>query len=348
MKRPNYYLGLLLFLMWPSIHVPAQTARGEAENNESWRVVFYNLENYFDTRPDSLLNYNDFTPEGKMHWTEKRYAQKQARIFQVLTAIAEWRTIALMGFAEIENEFVLEDLVRNTPLGRDDYRIVHFDSDDPRGIDVGLIYDATHFTLISARKLKVADADDSTFSTRDILYVKGLLGGDTLHVFVNHWVSRWRGLLASAYLRMLCAETLRQVTDSICALNPDAAVLVMGDFNDGPEDESILKLTSDGNTCHLWNLALKPLNDVVGGSLKHGSIWYGFDRFLLSRKMLTGKDGLALKGREGFVFDAAFLLEKDEKYLGFKPKRTYQGFKYNGGVSDHLPVFIDIFVAGSK
>jgi len=196
---------------------------------------------------------------------------------------------------------------------------------------------------LSSKKIAVRNLADTDFTTRDILYVKGLLASDTLHVFVNHWVSRWRGVMESQYLRILCAEILKTAIDSVCAENPDANILVMGDFNDGPEDESILKLTEHDGNCQLFNVALKATNKDVKGTLKYGTEWNNFDQFLVSSALLSNTQDLRVADGGGFVFDAPFLLEKDEKYLGLKPKRTFIGYKYNDGISDHLPVFIDIF-----
>jgi len=337
------YFGLLLIAMLSAYSAKAQVAEKSIIGNTSHRIVFYNLENYFDAKVDSTRSYNEFTPDGQLHWTERKYQEKRARIFQVLTAIAEWKPITLMGFVEIENAFVLQDLINSTPLSRENYQLVHYESDDFRGIDVGLIYHADRFKLLSSQKITIKDPGDPTFNTRDILYVKGLLANDTLHVFINHWVSRWRGVMESQYLRILCAETLKVVVDSVCSLNPNANILLMGDFNDNPQDESILRLTSKSEKCQLFNVELMPTNKDVRGTLKYGSEWSYFDQFLVSTSLLSNQTNLMLKSESGRVFDASFLLEEDKKHLGVKPKRTHIGFKYNGGFSDHLPIIIDIF-----
>ena len=339
----NKYFGLFLIGMLTAFSVKSQDPEKQNSGNGNHRIVFYNLENYFDTKNDSTRSYNEFTPDGQLHWTERKYQDKRSRIFQVLTAIAEWEPITLMGFVEIENAFVLQDLINSTPLSRENYQLVHYESDDFRGIDVGLIYHADRFKFLSSQKIRIKNPGDPAFTTRDILYVKGLLANDTLHVFVNHWVSRWRGVMESQYLRILCAETLTVVVDSVCSLNPNANILLMGDFNDNPDDESILRLTSESEKCQLFNVALKPTNKDVRGTLKYGSEWSYFDQFLVSAALLSDKTKLMLKSESGLVFDASFLLEEDKKHLGVKPKRTHIGFKYNGGFSDHLPIIIDIF-----
>jgi len=344
-KHLNKYLVLLFTSLGFYSFSHAQVSGKPLFNTISHRIVFYNLENFFDARVDSTRDYNEFTPNGDLHWTNKKYQEKRSHIFQVLTAISEWKPITLMGFVEIENAFVLHDLIENTPLGSNSYKVVHFESDDHRGIDVGIIYLSDQFKLLSSQKIKIKLEDDPDFRTRDILYVKGLLSGDTLHVFVNHWVSRWRGIMESQYLRIMCAKTLKTVIDSVCTRNPKANILVMGDFNDNPEDQSILELTSASAKHPLINIPLKSSNKEVKGTLKYGSEWSFFDQFIVSETLLSNKTGLYLKNKSGHIFDAPFILEKDEKNLGVKPKRTHIGFKYNGGFSDHLPIFIDIFAA---
>lgn len=337
-----------MICIFSSLFSAAQVIDKPPLTNGNYRFVFYNLENYFDTEIDTSRTYNEYTPQGELHWTENKYTEKRSKIFQVLTAIAEWEPITLIGFVEIENAFVLQDLINSTPLSRENYQFVHFESSDFRGIDVGLIYHADRFSLLTSKKITVKDPNDPDFTTRDILYVKGLIAGDTLHVFVNHWVSRWRGVMESQYLRVLCAEVLRKELDSICLKRPDANILLMGDFNDNPTNKSILILSENSESCPMFSVATNTTNKDVRGTLKYGSEWSYFDQFLVSGALFSEKTNLMLKRESGRVFDASFLLEKDEKHMGLKPKRTHIGYKYNGGFSDHLPIFIDIFVIQSK
>lgn len=342
------YFGFCLLASLSTVCLNAQTNEKITIEDDYHRIVFYNVENFFDAETDTTIAYNEFTPDGEIHWTVKKYKEKQKRVFQALTALAEWKPLALMGFVEIENRLVLQELLNNTPLGRENYQIVHFDSDDYRGIDVGLLYHPDKFELLHAHKIAVIDPKDADFKTRDILYVKGILLVDTLHVFVNHWVSRWRGMMESQYLRVLCSETLKKVSDSICQQNPNANVLLMGDFNDNPEDRSILNLKKGSEKCKFKSVDLKHVNKEVKGTLKYRSEWSYFDQFLASTALFYGHSKLKLKPNSGLVFDAPFLLEKDEKHLGVKPKRTNIGYKYNGGFSDHLPIIVDIIVSSSE
>jgi endonuclease/exonuclease/phosphatase family metal-dependent hydrolase len=312
----------------------------------SYRIVFYNVENFFDPYVDSTKSYNEFTPEGNLHWTYNKYVKKRNDVYKTLTAIGEWKPLTIVGFAEVENFLVLYELIKKTPLKYEHYKIVHYESEDFRGIDVGVIYNADLFHLLSSSKIKIRSEQDTAFKTRDIIYLKGLLGTDTLHVFFNHWTSRYRGMLESEAYRMLAAETLMKVTDSVCRVDPGANILIMGDFNDNPENESLQHLVHD-TVCHLSHLTFTNTNKDVNGTLKHHASWSYFDQAIVSESLISAKNGLRVADGLVHVFDTDFLLTKDEKYLGLKTYRTNIGFKYNGGISDHLPVYVDILSRSS-
>lgn len=312
------------------------------ENTGKFRLAFYNVENFFDIHVDSTLAYNDFTPEGNRRWTARRYNRKRDKLYKVITAMGEWDGLTLIGLAEIENAQILDDLVSNTPLAKDHYEFIHFDSHDSRRTDVALLYRPDRFKVVYASPVSLYDSCRSPINTRDILYVKGLLEKDTLHLFVNHWTSRYRGLLRSASLRMQAARHLSYLADSLCQLNPGALIVIMGDFNDNPEDESMQWISGQVGSCNLLNLPLLAAHKEVNGTVKYNGKWYFFDQILISKGLIEHDN---LKARStGEVFTAPFLLIKDEKYMGVKPKRNYLGFKYQDGFSDHLPVFIDIHV----
>jgi len=321
----------------------------QTNNNASasYRCVFYNIENYFDTAEDTISGYNEFTPDGNRRWTYSRYKQKRNQLYKVIIAIGEWNQIALLGLAEIENRSVLEDLIEYTPLNNKGFDIVHFESDDRRGIDVGLIYDTSQFAVLESKPYKVKLQGDFDFITRDILYVKGLFSEDTLHVLINHWPSRYGGYLQTKPLRLRAAQVCRQIIDSICHTSNDSNILVMGDMNDDPDDESIKYLTG-AEKCLLSGISLMASNKLVKGTMKYQGKWENFDQIISSENLLDGESGLAIKNGNGTIYDAAFLLEADQKYLGLKPKRTYSGFKYNAGISDHLPIFVDIYSVKPK
>ena len=181
-----------------------------------FRVVSYNVENYFDPFNDSLKNDEDFTPEGNHFWTWNKYKDKQNKIYKVLSAVGGWELPEIIGLYEVENEFVLRDLLKSTPLKWRNYEIVHKESPDARGIDVALLYRSDKFKLINSQFLKVVFSFDTTKKTRDILYAKGYTKDfDTLNIFVNHWPSRLGGQTESDMNRQAVAKILRNKIDSI-------------------------------------------------------------------------------------------------------------------------------------
>ncbi len=304
---------------------------------DKFRFVFYNVENYFDALVDSTLSYNDFSPNGEMHWTSKKFYEKGRKLYQVFQALSGWEGFTVAGVCEIENEAVLNNLLYNTPLKKMNYKYVHYNSNDKRGIDVALIY-GEQFTPIYSEAFSIFNEQEEQIETRDILYVKGLLENDTVHVFVNHWTSRYRGLMESNALRMQFSEILKSKTDSILGMFPKAHIIAMGDFNDQQEDASIQNLIKDGS---LIGLSASPFQNNVSGTLKYKEEWYIFDQIFVSRSLFDG-NSLRVSSEGLIIFDMPFVLEEDNKYLGYKPFRTNIGYKYNGGYSDHLPVFFDL------
>lgn len=328
-------LFLFLFIETPSLQT-------DHKPKKKYRIVFYNAENYFDPLKDTAREYNEFVAEGVRHWTWNRYEEKRNKIYKVITAVGEGDPASIVAFAEIENRMVLEDLLEKTPLKSQNYQIIHFESEDKRGIDVGLIFLEDRFHPVYAASIPVLYARDADFRTRDILYVKGLLGPDSLHIFINHWPSRYGGLLETKDLRFAAAKTLKSVTDSICRVQPLSAILVMGDFNDNPSDESINLLT-DHDPCPLLNLSAVAANRQVNGTMKYRGNWESFDQVLISEGIRNGLSGIEIDGGGAHIFSPDFLLKTDDKYLGVKPMRTYEGYKYMDGFSDHLPIFIDLY-----
>lgn len=294
-----------------------------AQNNgTSLSFVSYNVENFFDTEDDPHTLDNEFLPNGIRKWNNYRFYKKRNLIFKTLLAIGKGKSPNIIALCEIENRYCLEQLTQFTPLRQFDYRIIHKESPDKRGIDVALIYQKKHFTPIDYWHYPVITKKKPKTFSRDILHVKGVIfEEDTIHIFVNHWPSRYRGLMESQPLRINTALQLKQVTDSILSRNEN--IILMGDFNDSPTDESMTILRESGfcNLSKNWK-----------GTLKHQAYWNTFDQFLVSHKL---KDKFRIKAK---VIRLPFLLTKDLKHLGQKPFRTYVGFKYQGGISDHLPI----------
>jgi endonuclease/exonuclease/phosphatase family metal-dependent hydrolase len=310
-----------------------------------FRVVFYNVENLFDPENDPVTSDEEFTPTGTRGWSYYRYHQKIYRIRKILSALGEWSWPDVIGLAEIENRKALEDLfINNAVLREEGYRIIHQDSHDRRGIDVALVYREKRFEPISTSFLEVIDHQDTTFKTRQILHVQGIISGkDTIHFFVNHWPSRYGGLLETRHKRKLAALTLRKKVDEIQKNEPGATILIMGDLNDEPNDESILlhlgagKPDDNGDLINLMNSTT--LN--AAGTIVHdeGMLqWNIFDHLIVSKSLMISKRALNVVGNQAYIFNPDWLYDPELK----KPFRTYTGFKYSGGFSDHFPVYLDL------
>jgi hypothetical protein len=311
----------------------------------SVRIMFYNVENLFDTKNDSLINDDEFTPDGDRNWNNHRLYQKLNNIYKVIIGVGEWEPPAIVGLCEIENRFVLNKLVFETPLKNFDYKIVHYNSPDERGIDVALLYRKDLFEMDTSYPIPIYFPFDTTSKSRDILYVKGSFDKkDTFHVFINHWPSRYGGYLETKHKRNHLATVLKSFTDSLFRFNPQAKIVAMGDFNDGPYEDSFIQFlqskndTIDYNDSDLINLSA--INNK--GTLKYQESWDIFDQVIVSGALLKKYNGYSIEGNKSHVYKPDYLIIEDEKYLGEKPFRTYHGFKYQGGFSDHLPVYVDI------
>lgn len=315
--------------------------------NEVYRIMFYNVENLFDPYDDPEKNDNDFTPEGNYRWTEFRWREKTAKIAKVIRAVGEGQLPAIIGFCEIENRLVLNELARHPIIRDGKYQVVHYESPDRRGIDVGLFYRDGVFALLYSEPLKIRLENRPDFATRDILYVKGVLASiDTLHLFVNHWPSRLGGAAASEPNRIAAARVLRSKIDSLLVAVKNPKIVIMGDFNDEPEDISLSKILGAGKTTdrekQLVNLMLEfPAGE---GSHRFQGRWGFLDQIIVSRPLLDKKENVQVLDGKAQVFKADFLLEDDKRYPGKMPFRQFIGFKFNGGFSDHLPVYVDLRV----
>jgi predicted extracellular nuclease len=308
--------------------------------------MFFNTENYFDTFDDNKTLDDDFTPTGSYHWTWEKFLSKRDALAKIIIATGEGKVPSIVGLCEIENRFVLNQLVNETPLAKFDYRIVHRDSPDSRGIDVALLYNPADFRLLYQNFYAVSQS----FKTREILYAKGIFcETDTLHVFVNHFPSKRGGAKTSEPRRIAAACELKRLYDSIINANSNANILIMGDFNDTPDSETIIKTlqAKDNfdkiNGYDLYNLALPPAKKGEG-TIKFQGVWEFIDLMFVSGNMLADTNKLSCSQSDFKIYQAPYLFEKDSAYIGKKPKRTFTGMKYNGGISDHLPVYIQLNV----
>ena len=281
---------------------------------EPLRIVSYNVENLFYPTHDSLKNDIEWTPEGERRWSFTRYYNKIENIARVLTNIGEWNGVDIIGLQEIENALCVKRLCYT--LRRNEYDFVHYESPDARGIDVALIYKKNRVDTICTKTLQV---HLGTQTTRDILYVSALADKkDTLHLFVCHLPSQRGGTAETEWKRQAAKSVLQQAIDSVLTLNNQAKIIVMGDMNSAPKN--------DINGLQNRMISIRECTH------KHQGQWTCLDQFYTSP---------AIEGAVR-IYNAEWIQETDEKYLGLKPKRTYNGFHYQNGYSDHLPIILTL------
>jgi hypothetical protein len=343
--------------------------------NEPVRVAFWNMENFFDPFVDSTKIYNAFTEDGMQHWTKTRFYRKRNNMYKAILAMSENRPLGILGMCEVENEYVLSALFEQTPLKKHNYRWVLYEGPDKRGIDPAIVYSLDHFQLVESTVFPYYNPEDTAYHSRDILYAKFVaVGGgvstgsttanakvpepvegptqytDTIHVFVNHWPSRYSGELETVGSRSCSAAILRAKVDSIMAVATEGyqpKVIMMGDLNDCPTDPSVYDVLrarhpSELEEGCLINLFGKNVGLDFEGTLKHQTDWQIFDQIIVTPAVMDDREGLHYKEGSARIFHADFMLEDDEAYHGKKLFRTYIGPRYFGGFSDHLPVYIDL------
>jgi len=341
-KRFSKYAIFLLLPLLAFQH-PAINAQGKKAKIVC--VAFYNLENLFDTIRDPKIDDAEFTPKGSGQWDSKRYYTKLSHLAEVISQIGDEYTKngpVFIGVSEVENRLVLEDLVDTPPLKSLGYEIVHFNSPDKRGIDVALLYQPKLFQVKST-KTHTLNMADTSFHTRDILQVDGFLDGELVHVLVNHWPSRSSGEIESAPKRNAAADLCLTAVKAIYKDEPDARIIIMGDLNDDPVDESLIKhlkiktKPEDVKPGDLFDPMWQLFRDGVG-SLAYKDNWNLFDQIIVSSALMDKKSGgyWFLKAK---VFKKNFLLQKEGIYEGY-PFRTYGSGIYLGGYSDHLPAYL--------
>lgn len=344
MKNISIFILAILTL---SCQKPQHFTALESDSGEICRIMFWNVENLFDVRDDSLTLDDEFLPNGERSWNSSRYKLKINNIYKVFISAGDWNPPDLIGLCEVENKFVLIDIIKNSPFSFYNYRFIHHESPDRRGIDVALLYNPQTITILSDTAIPVQLPNASV--TRDILAVRiKIITGDTLSLFINHWPSKYGGAGFTEDLRAVAAENLSGEIQKIAEINPGEKIMVMGDFNDTPESNSIkiLKTCRTQNSTNeapiLINLA-ENYSASIPGSYKFDGTWELIDQIFVSRNFIPENNLSCIKDGSFKVFSPSFLLEKDEKFGGMKPFRTYSGYKYSGGFSDHLPVILDLY-----
>lgn len=312
------------------------TAAG-AQEFSTFTAAWWNVENLFDTRDDPATNDDEYTPQGDYHWTRRKMAAKIQGLAKTLVMMD---MPDVVGLAEVENAYVLRELCNGTPLAQARYRYVHHDSPDRRGIDVALIYRSDRFRVTAHRAVSVSDSA-AGFFTRDILVVEGVtVGGDSVCLLVNHWPSKKGGDEAEVR-RLQIAQTLRSLMVELHAKHPGAAIIAMGDMNSTADEQAIAEGMAFGsdsiNPDGIRNLTLRLPKDW--GSHKFQGMWNYIDQmFLLAdSRWLVG----SLK-----LMRYDHLLVAENRQPGVRPKRTNVGPRYEGGLSDHLPLLLRLKISG--
>ena len=291
------------------------------------RIAFYNVENLFDTI-DGPNNDEEFLPNGRKLWTSERYKTKINHINKVICAL---KTPMLIGLCEIENEDVIQDIIHNNKKLKN-YKTIHFNSLDARGIDVGMLYNTKKLTLLDKGFIRFNLPSQDKPTSRDILWAKLSYKKEVFFAMVNHWPSRRGGTIASAPKRIKAATEAKLFIDSLLFDDPNTPILLMGDLNDYPANESVQKLQEILKPCITKN------SNLYGGTNSYKGKWNILDHILVSQGFQASR--LRINPRAGVIYTPEYLITE---YKGNKvPFRTYGGSKYLDGYSDHLPVYIEL------
>lgn len=334
---------IIFFLSFITLPVSAQL---------DFRVMSYNVENLFDTIDNPDKNDNDFLPTGNRHWTRGRYYHKLQQIAKVISAAGEWSTPALVGLCEVENDSVLIHLLNRTPLKMQHYDYCMTHGSDTRGINTALLYQRDKFGYIGHQEHPVVFTRKQHKHTRNILHVWGkVLTLDTLDVFVCHLPSRYGGEKESEADRFDAARTLRNICDSLMQIRMTPQLLIMGDFNDTPENSSITHILSALPVCtapdrySLYNLFADRHMLNFPGTHKYQGEWSQLDQIIVSGNLIRKESRMHVIPGSYRIFTPGFLFTKDKTWHGKRPARSYYGFKYEGGYSDHLPLITDFLLS---
>jgi len=374
MKNINFRIRaqwLMCFTILTYIILPILTKAQSINNTQSIIIGFYNFENYYDTTNQMNVADEEFLPNSSKGYNSIRYNNKSAHLALVIAGIGKINNakgISLLGIAEIENKMVLKKLAADPMIKKYNYQFIHFDSKDTRGIDVALMYQPAHFKPYQYRSYSLTDATHfTTYATRDILYVQGELDKTWVHILVNHWPSRRGGENASVEKRIWAATVCKRIMDSIESRDPKAKIIVMGDFNDNPNNKSLERLK-------MYNPFLKLFNRGMG-SMAYRDSWSLFDQILLNTNWSMEQEEQSARSKKApnlrnpqpalsiinsqhpatmqpssnnyfdliycksIIYRSAALTQQDGKYQGY-PKRTWNGDQFNEGYSDHYPAII--------
>lgn len=323
----------------------ATEANRDCSDDGHLDIAFYNVENLFDTQDDPKKRDDDFTPDGRNKWSTGRYEKKLKNLSRVIQSMDHGHgEPAIIGLAEVENRTVAQDL-GNTIIPNG-YVVIHQESQDARGIDLALLYRKDIVKELDEDFHRISFSE-SGYTSRDILYFKGKVGPEVLHIFLNHWPSRREGQKESEHRRIDAAKTLKREVDAIRKKDDDAQIIILGDFNDYPDNKSLTKTlktapVDNPKDAGLINLA-SSLHAQDKGTYPYRGDWGMLDQAIVSDNMMD-EEGVMICPEALEIHSKEFFLFYDKKYKEYKPNRTYGGPKYYGGYSDHLPILLHLHI----
>jgi predicted extracellular nuclease len=337
-------IGMRIIILLLLVNSMAFSQRGQ---EKQFTVMFYNVENLFDTIDHPDFNDEEFTPGAPKMWNSERYEKKLKDIARVILSLPEKELPGIIGFAEVENEAVLQDLVNQRGLSRAGYEVILVEGNDPRGIDCGLIYRPDMFRYKFHRMVQVEDLSGKEYPLRPILHVSGDgPDGKPIHIFVNHWKSRFGGVKETEHLRVYSAIAVRRELDRLMSVESEPRVIVMGDLNDEPTNKSVYDVLHAGNKRKnillndMYNLHYDAHNLGQGGTLNYRGDWQMYDQIIVSYHLMNQEGRLSATFDGGKILKEEWMLYHDERNDMKVPNRTYGGDNYFGGISDHFPVYV--------
>jgi hypothetical protein len=338
-------IKLFCLLILVVVSLQGQTLKKD-KNYYISAIGFWNVENLYDTLNDPKKDDEEFLPQGARSWTGSRYWVKINNLAKVISEMATDATpegLSIIGLCEIENKNCLDDIAKDPQLKSRNYQTILVEGPDKRGVDPGLMYNPKHFKVTKVVTYGILLPYDTAHKTRDQLVVSGSFFGEPLTIIVNHWPSRSGGELKSRPGRIVAAKMARHIADSVTRLDPKNKVIIMGDLNDDPTNESVKNIIKtfgkleDAKDNQYYN-PMEPLCKKGIGTLSYNDSWNLFDQTLLNKPLWP--DGYkSFEFYKAFVFNKPYLKSDFGNYRG-STFRTYSGESYTGGYSDHFPVFI--------
>lgn len=357
MMRNIFLFSIAILFLASSCDTTQKSASKDALKDLT--IVFYNVENLFDTIDAEDKWDEEFTPGSEKKWNTERYLKKLSNLADVFDSIGQSNLPVLIGLEEVENRAVLEDLVNQEKLKAAHYQIIHYESPDFRGIDNALLYNPDVFEVLHQEAIpvnmpeEISIINDHEITTRDILYVKGKLYNTAIvHIFVNHWTSMYYGEKETIAHRDYCALVLREKIEEVLAEDPNANIIAGGDLNEdvyGPSVNGVLQvdtLFQDQDNAKLYNLSHYMYAQKGKGTYNYRGEWGVLDHMLVSGNLLQDENDLFTDKDWMHTFDSDLVLNyyKNQYGKGNRPNRSYAGPRYFAGYSDHLAIYLHLKV----